>query len=190
MLKARFTQNWLDAHRVEMAQFDRSQVVGIGHAMAEVDSLLARLRDPERVAILGAVPPRGILFFGSPGTGKTHLARYLASQLGDGVNLYEIPSDELSPDRLRRAIRSLAAAPQKSVVFIDEADSWAVNRAFGTHTPATRLLLTSALSTLSGLVPSDGPIVVVATNRHPVELDPALIRSGRLGTHIFFDMPN
>ncbi len=190
MLKARFTQAWLDAHRVEMARFDRSQVVGIGHAMAEVDSLLARLRDPERVALLGAVPPRGILFYGSPGTGKTHLARYLASQLGDGVDLYEIPSDELSPDRLRGAIRSLASAPQKSVVFIDEADSWAVQRAFGTHTPATRLLLTSALSTLSGLVPSEGPIVVVATNRHPAELDPALIRSGRLGTHIFFDLPN
>jgi len=190
MTKASFTQRWLEGHRVYLEPVAREQVVGIGHAMSEVDSLLVRLREPDRARALGAVPPRGILFHGAPGTGKTLLARYLAASLGPKVPLFEVGSDELSPDRLRRGVRWLADTYERCVLFIDEADSWAVNRAYMLHSPATRLLLTAALSALDGLIPTGGPVVVVATNRHPVELDPALVRAGRLGIHVAFDLPD
>lgn len=190
MSKARFSQRWLESHRVQLHGFERTDVVGIGHAMAEVESLLARLREPERAKALGAVPPRGILFHGGPGTGKTLLARYLAASLGTDVPLYEVGSDELSPDRLRRGIAWLAHEFRRSVLFVDEADSWAVNRSFMQHSPATRLVLTAALNALDGLVPTSGPVVVVASNRHPTELDPALVRAGRLGIHVAFDLPD
>ena len=190
MTKARFTQRWLEEHRVHLDPLARDQVVGIGHALAEIDSLLVRLREPERAAAIGAVPPRGILFHGVPGTGKTLLARYLASSLGPDVPLFEVGSDELSPDRLRQGVRWLSNTYGTSVLFIDEADSWAVSRAYMSHSPATRLLLTAALNALDGLVPANGPVVVIATNRHPLELDAALLRSGRLGIHIAFDLPD
>ena len=190
MTKAPFTQRWLEAHQVRLEPLDRDRVIGIGHAMAEIDSLLVRLREPARAALLGAVPPRGILFHGDPGTGKTLLARYLAASLGPDVPLYEVGSDELSPDRLRGGVRWLAATHPQSVLFIDEADSWAVARSYPSHSPSTRLLLTAALSALDGLVPAQGPVVVVATNRHPMELDDALVRSGRLGIHIAFELPD
>lgn len=189
MTKARFNQRWLEAHQVHVDGVERDQVVGIGHAMSEVESLLVRLREPDRAKALGAVPPRGILFHGNPGTGKTLLARYLAASLGKRVPLFEVGSDELSPDRLRQGVRWMADAFERSVLFVDEADSWAVNRAYMQHSPATRLLLTAALNALDGLVPTGGPVVIVATNRHPSELDPALVRAGRLGIHVAFDLP-
>ncbi len=185
----RFSDAWLERHRVATPSLDRTQIVGIGHALAEVDSLLARLREPERAARLGATPPRGILFHGQPGTGKTLLARYLAASLGPETPLFEVGSDELSPERLRGTIRYLSTAFRRSVLFIDEADAWAIDRRFDEHSPETRLLLTAALSALDGLVATDGPVVVVATNRSPHQLDDALVRSGRLGIHVAFDLP-
>jgi len=66
-----FTPDWLEAHRVDLAALRRDEVVGIGHVLTEVDGLVARLRDPARAAAFGLVPPRGILFWGQPGLGRT-----------------------------------------------------------------------------------------------------------------------
>src|SRR5512140_1982901 len=90
----RFTASWLEGHRVDVSTLRRSDIVGIGHVLAEVDALVARLRDPIRAAAMGAEPPRGILLWGEPGYGKTLVARHAAASLstgddGDSVPFYE-----------------------------------------------------------------------------------------------------
>src|SRR6476659_2300917 len=96
-----FTATWLEAHRVDVAALRHDLVIGIGHVLTEIDGLVDRLRDPARAAAFGLTPPRGILFWGKPGLGKTLCARYLASRLGNDVPSYEVSADELTPERIR-----------------------------------------------------------------------------------------
>ena len=114
-MSARFTPDWLEGHRVDVSTLRRTDIVGIGHVLAEIDSLVARLRDPARAAAMGVEPPRGILLWGEPGLGKTLVARYVAASLGSGeVPFYEVSADELSPDRIRGAMRYLAERHPRS----------------------------------------------------------------------------
>lgn len=186
-----FDPAWLEAHRVTLPPVPRTAIVGLTHVMSEIGSLVARLHDVEGAARLGALPPRGLLFWGPAGTGKTLVGRYVAGILGDNVPMYEVSSDELTPDRLRGMLRHLAAVHPTSVVFWDEIDQWAMHRDLPAYASAgTRLVLTAALAALDGLVPAAGPIVIAASNRGPAQLDPALIRPGRLGVHVRFDLPD
>lgn len=190
MSNTRFTVSWLESHRVDVSTLTRTDVVGIGHVMAEVDGLVARLLDPERAAAMGLEPPRGILLYGSPGLGKTLVARYLGASLGEGIPFYELTADELSPDRIRGTLRHLAAVHPRSVVYLDEVDNFAIDRDYAGHNPDTRQLLTATLAALDGLVETPGPVVVASSNRGPRTLDQALIRSGRLGFKVRFDAPD
>jgi len=189
-MSARFSADWLEGHRVHLPTIERSSIIGIGHVMGELDSLLARLHQPELARSLGLELPRGILLWGEPGLGKTLVARYLATQLGEGIPFFELGSDELSPDRLRGAVRWLAEQYERAVLYVDEIDQWALHRDAETHSPATRLVLASALGSFDGLIPASGPIIVASSNRSPHALDPALVRAGRLGFHIRFDHPD
>ncbi|HEX7949772.1 MAG TPA: AAA family ATPase [Candidatus Limnocylindrales bacterium] len=187
----KFTDRWLEQHLMEPVFVPRDGIVGIGHVLTEIDSLIARLDDPGLTHSLGLDLPRGILLWGDPGLGKTLAARYLASRLGAAVPFYEISSDELSPDRLRGAVRYLADHHDRSILYLDEIDQWAMDRShYEIHSPATRLLLIAALSAFDGLRPTAGPIIVASSNRSPESLDAALTRAGRLGVHISFDYPD
>lgn len=191
MGKDRLARTWLEGHRVSLAPLGRDAIIGLTHVMAELDSLVGRLEDHERARLLGAEPPKGVLFYGPPGVGKTLVARYLSGTLGAAVPLYEVSSDELTPDRLRGALRELATRGTRSVLYLDEIDQWALHRGdHHAHSPRTRLLLTAALAALDGLVPTTGPLVIASSNRSPAVLDPALVRSGRLGIHVHFDLPD
>ena len=118
----RYTRKWLDQHRVDPDTLGAVEVIGIGHVTRELDAIAARLTEPERAATLGLQPPRGVLLWGAPGLGKTLSARYLATRLGDNVPFYEVPVDELSPERLRGAVKALSAADEYAVVMIDEVE--------------------------------------------------------------------
>ena len=189
-----FSEAWLEAHRVDVSTLRRTDIVGIGHVLAEADSLIARLRDPARAIAMGVEPPRGILLWGEPGLGKTLVARYLAASLGSGerqVPFYEVSADELSPDRIRGALRHLAAHHPQSVLYIDECDTFGMAREdFQSHDSGTRLLLTATLAALDGLATTAGPIVIASSNRAPAYLDRALVRAGRLGFKVRFDPPD
>ena len=185
-----FSPAWLESHRVDVGSLARSDVVGIGHVLAEVDALVARLRDPERAAAMGLEPPRGILFWGEPGLGKTLVARHLAASLGTGVPFYEVSADELTPERIRGSLRHLAAAHPRSILYLDEIDTFGMNRDFEGHDPDTRMRLTALLAALDGLVATAGPVVIASSNRPARQLDPALTRSGRLGYKVRFDAPD
>lgn len=66
MSTARFTPDWLEGHRVDVSTLRRTDIVGIGHVLAEIDSLVARLRDPARAAAMGVEPPAASCSGGSP----------------------------------------------------------------------------------------------------------------------------
>lgn len=187
---ARFRPSWLEAHRVDVSLLRRSDIVGIGHALGEIDALIARLRNPAKAAAMGVETPRGILLWGEPGLGKTLVARYLAASLGNEVPFYEVSADELTPDRIRGAMRYLAATHERSVIYLDEIDTIGMNRDYMGHDPETRLRLTALLAGLDGIVATAGPVVIASSNRPPGNLDRALVRSGRIGFKVRFDRPD
>lgn len=189
-MTARFRPAWLERHRVDLSSLSRTEIVGIGHVTETMDSLAALLRDPERAAAMGIELPRGILLHGDPGLGKTLAARALAHSLGPDIPFYEVSADELTPERIRGALRHLAAAHPRSVLYLDEVDTFGMARDYMGHDPDTRLLLTATLAALDGLVATPGPVVIASSNRSPVFLDPALVRAGRLGVRVQFDPPN
>ena len=185
-----FSPDWLNEHRVDLARARAQEVVGIGHVRREVASLVGRLRHPEVVRAAGGALPRGILFHGAPGTGKTLTARNLALQLGSDIPFFELSSDEVSPERARETLRYLAEAYDRSVLYIDEIDGFAMHRDAPQQTAVTRAVLVAFLAALDGLIESEGPIVIASSNRRPFELDPALVRPGRIGFAVAFDVPD
>lgn len=189
-MSARFRPAWLESHRVDVSTLRHQDVVGIGHVLREVGSLVARLRDPERATAIGVEPPRGILFWGEPGLGKTLVARYLAASLGPDVPFYEVSADELTPDRIRGTLRYLAATHPRSVLYLDEIDTFGMGRDYTMyHDADTRQLLTACLSALDGLVSTSGPVVIASSNSGPQRLDAALVRAGRFGFKVRFEAP-
>ena len=186
----RFRAAWLEGQRVDVTTLRRTDVVGIGHVLSELDALIARLRDPSRAAAMGVDPPRGILFHGEPGLGKTLCARYVAASLGPEVPFYEVSADQLSPDRIRGALRYLSSTHPRSVLYLDEIDTFGMARDYSGHDPDTRQLLTATLAALDGLVATSGPVVIASSNRSPHFLDQALVRSGRIGYRVRFDAPD
>jgi len=197
---ASFSEVWLEGHLVDVSGLQRSEIVGIGHVLKEADSLIARLRDPARAAAMGVEPPRGILLWGEPGLGKTLVARFIAASLGSNshgedanqvVPFYEVSADELTPDRIRGALLYLADRHPRSVLYIDECDTFGMAREdWHSHDSGTRLLLTATLAALDGIHTTTGPIVIASSNRPPGYLDRALVRAGRLGFKIRFDAPD
>lgn len=178
---------WLEEHRVDVSTLAVDQIVGIGHVQAELRSIAGRLRHPEIVAAAGGDLPRGLLFHGAPGTGKSTSARWVARTIGDELPFYELAADELSATRIRAVFRTLADV--RCVVFVDEIDSIGRHRDWqgpGRGQAALRALL----SGLDGLVAAPGPLVIAATTRLVFELDNALTRAGRLGIHVRFEEPN
>jgi cell division protease FtsH len=183
-------ERWLEAHRVDVSGLRAEDIVGIGHVMTEVAALVERLRDPARAERMGVEIPRGILFYGEPGLGKTLVARSVARTLGGSVPFYEVSADELTPARIRGALAYLASAHPRSVLYIDEIDTFGMARDYGGHDPDTRLLLTATLAALDGLVPQAGPLLIASSNRPPHLLDPALVRAGRIGFKVRFGEPD
>ena len=141
-------------------------------------------------------PPSGVLLYGPPGTGKTLLARALAGE--SGVNFIEVKGPELL-DRYvgesEKAVRELfhrarQAAP--SIVFLDEIDSVAKSRdggGGGGGDDVTDRVVSQLLTELDGLAENPNLVVVAATNRKEA-IDPALLRPGRLDTHIEVPEPD
>lgn len=149
------------------------------------------LKNPERYARLGARIPHGVLMYGPPGTGKTLLARALAGEANvpfiamngsDFVEMYV----GVGASRVRDTFKK-ARKHGKCVIFIDEIDTLGRTRNANSSEERDQTL-NALLSEMSGFSPSDGIIVIGATNRWEM-LDPALLRPGRFDRHIEVGMP-
>jgi transitional endoplasmic reticulum ATPase len=136
-------------------------------------------------------PPSGILLYGPPGTGKTLLARALAGE--SEVNFIHVDGPEIL-DRYvgesERAIRKLferARQASPSIVFLDEIDAVAGSR--GETHEVTERVVSQLLTELDGLESNPNVVVLAATNRRAA-LDPALLRPGRLESHVEVPLPD
>jgi cell division protease FtsH len=172
-----------------------NDVAGVDEAKQELMEVVEFLKEPGKFTELGGKIPKGILLVGSPGTGKTMLAKAVAGE--SGVPFFSMSGSEfvemfvgLGAARVRDLFEQ---AKQKApcIIFIDELDALGKARGFGTvggHDEREQTL-NQLLVEMDGFDPNIGVILLAATNR-PEILDPALLRPGRFDRNILVDRPD
>lgn len=150
------------------------------------------LKRKNELAAIGARPIKGVLFTGAPGTGKTMLARIIANSAC--AKFYEISGPQVfskwygESEKILRAIFEHAASQERAIVFFDEIDSVAGQRAEESH-EASRRVVAQLLTSMDGFSADSNVVVIAATNR-PQDIDEALMRPGRFDWKIHFPLPD
>ncbi|MBT6144141.1 MAG: ATP-dependent zinc metalloprotease FtsH, partial [Gemmatimonadetes bacterium] len=164
-------------------------------AKVELQEIVEFLQTPERFQALGGKIPRGVLLVGSPGTGKTLLAKAVAGEAG--VPFFSISGSdfvEMFVGVGAARVRDLFEQAKKhapAIIFIDELDALGKARGvggFGGHDEREQTL-NQLLTELDGFATNAGIILMAATNR-PEILDPALLRPGRFDRTVAVDRPD
>ncbi len=171
-------------------------VAGAEEAKEELKESIEFLKDPTRIQRLGGHMPKGVLLLGSPGTGKTLLARAVSGEAG--VPFFNISGSEfiemfvgVGAARVRDLFQQ-ARDKAPCIIFIDELDAIGRTRGgpgvMGGHDEREQTL-NQLLTEMDGFDPSTGVVVMAATNR-PEVLDKALLRAGRFDRQIVVDKPD
>jgi len=171
-------------------------VAGVDEAKEELKEIVEFLKNPQHYGRLGARVPKGVLLVGPPGTGKTLLARAVAGEAG--VAFFSINGSEFVEMFVgvgAARVRDLFEQARKKtpcIIFIDELDALGRARGLfplgGGHDEKEQTL-NQLLSELDGFDPSEGMVLLAATNR-PEILDPALLRAGRFDRQVLVDRPD
>ena len=166
-------------------------VAGQDEAKESLQEIIDFLHDPKKYTDIGAKMPKGALLVGSPGTGKTLLAKAVAGEAG--VPFFSISGSDfeemfvgVGASRVRDLFQQ-ATKVAPSIVFIDEID--AVGRSRDSRFGNNDQTLNQLLGELDGFDSSKGVVILAATNR-PEILDKALLRAGRFDRRIIVDRPN
>jgi cell division protease FtsH len=170
-------------------------VAGIEEVKEELVEIVDFLKHPKRYMELGARIPKGVLLFGSPGTGKTLLAKAVAGEAG--VPFFSISGSdfvEMFVGVGASRVRDLFEQAKKNspcIVFIDEIDAVGRQRGagYGGGHDEREQTLNQLLVEMDGFGANEGIIIMAATNR-PDVLDPALLRPGRFDRQIVLDRPD
>ena len=172
-----------------------ADVAGAIEAKIELTEVVEFLKTPQKFLALGAKIPKGVLLLGSPGTGKTLLARAVAGEAK--VPFYHISGSEfvemfvgVGASRVRDLFQK-AKKTSPCIVFIDEIDAVGRQRGAGLgggHDEREQTL-NQILVEMDGFETQTNIIVIAATNR-PDVLDPALLRPGRFDRQVVIDMPD
>ncbi|MFN7455429.1 MAG: ATP-dependent zinc metalloprotease FtsH [Pseudobdellovibrionaceae bacterium] len=170
-------------------------VAGVDEAKEELQEIVYFLKDPKKFTKLGGRIPKGVLLIGSPGTGKTLLARAVAGEAG--VPFYSISGSdfvEMFVGVGASRVRDLFEQGKKNapcLIFIDEIDAVGRHRGAGMgggHDEREQTL-NQLLVEMDGFEANDGVIIIAATNR-PDVLDPALLRPGRFDRRVVVNKPD
>lgn len=170
-------------------------VAGIDEAKDDCEEIIAFLKDPKKFQRLGGRIPKGVLLMGSPGTGKTLLARAIAGEAG--VPFFSISGSdfvEMFVGVGASRVRDLFEQGKKNapcIIFIDEIDAVGRHRGAGMgggHDEREQTL-NQLLVEMDGFESNEGVIIVAATNR-PDVLDPAILRPGRFDRRINVPRPD
>jgi cell division protease FtsH len=170
-------------------------VAGVDEAKQELEEIVEFLKDPKKFTRLGGRIPKGVLLVGSPGTGKTLLARAIAGEAG--VPFFTISGSdfvEMFVGVGASRVRDLFVQGKKNapcIIFIDEIDAVGRHRGAGLgggHDEREQTL-NQLLVEMDGFESNEGVILVAATNR-PDVLDPALLRPGRFDRQVVVPRPD
>ncbi len=172
-----------------------NDVAGIDEAREELEEIVEFLKDPSRFSKLGGQIPKGALLVGSPGTGKTLLARAIAGEAG--VPFFTISGSDfvemfvgVGASRVRDMFEQ-AKKNAPCIVFIDEIDAVGRSRGggLGNSNDEREQTLNQLLVEMDGFEANEGIIIIAATNR-PDVLDPALLRPGRFDRQVVVPIPD
>ncbi len=170
-------------------------VAGVDEAKEELSEIIDFLKDPKRFTRLGGRIPKGVLLMGSPGTGKTLLARAIAGEAG--VPFFSISGSdfvEMFVGVGASRVRDLFVQGKKNapcIIFIDEIDAVGRHRGAGLgggHDEREQTL-NQLLVEMDGFESNEGVILIAATNR-PDVLDPAILRPGRFDRRVVVPVPD
>ncbi|WP_429594104.1 ATP-dependent zinc metalloprotease FtsH [Sphingomonas zeicaulis] len=170
-------------------------VAGIDEAREELQEIVEFLKDPSKFARLGGKIPKGALLVGSPGTGKTLLARAIAGEAN--VPFFTISGSDfvemfvgVGASRVRDMFEQ-AKKNAPCIVFIDEIDAVGRSRGagLGNQNDEREQTLNQLLVEMDGFEANEGIIIIAATNR-PDVLDPALLRPGRFDRQVVVPRPD
>ncbi len=170
-------------------------VAGIDEAKEELEEIIDFLKDPQKFTVLGGRIPKGVLLAGTPGTGKTLLAKAIAGEAD--VPFFTISGSdfvEMFVGVGASRVRDLFTQGKKNapcIIFIDEIDAVGRHRGAGLgggHDEREQTL-NQLLVEMDGFESNEGVIIVAATNR-PDVLDPALLRPGRFDRQVVVPVPD
>jgi cell division protease FtsH len=172
-----------------------NDVAGVEEAKEEVEEIVEFLKDPKKFSRLGGKIPRGALLVGSPGTGKTLLARAIAGEAG--VPFFTISGSdfvEMFVGVGASRVRDMFEQGKKNspcIIFIDEIDAVGRSRGagLGGGNDEREQTLNQLLVEMDGFETNEGVIIIAATNR-PDVLDPALLRPGRFDRQVVVGLPD
>jgi len=170
-------------------------VAGVDEAKAELYEVVEFLKEPEKFITLGARIPKGVMLVGSPGTGKTLMAKAVSGEAG--VPFFSISGSEfvemfvgVGASRVRDLFEQ-AKRHSPCIVFVDEIDAVGRQRGAGlggSHDEREQTL-NQILVEMDGFDTDTNVIIIAATNR-PDILDPALLRPGRFDRRVVLDRPD
>lgn len=172
-----------------------SDVAGVEEAREELKEVVEFLREPQKYIDLGARIPKGVLLVGSPGTGKTLLAKAVSGEAG--VPFYSVSGSEfvemfvgVGASRIRDLFEQ-AKQHSPCIIFVDEIDAVGRQRgpSMGGSNDEREATLNQMLVEMDGFHTDTNVIIIAATNR-PDVLDPALLRPGRFDRRVVLDQPD
>lgn len=170
-------------------------VAGCKEAKEELKEIVDFLKNPKKFLDIGARIPKGVMLTGSPGTGKTLLARAVAGEAS--VPFFYLSGSEfvemfvgVGASRVRDLFK-MAKKAAPAIIFVDEIDAVGRTRGsgFGGGNDEREQTLNQILVEMDGFEPTDKVIVMAASNR-PDVLDPALLRPGRFDRKVILDLPD
>ena len=167
-------------------------IAGLKEVKEEVNEFVNILKGHSRYTEMGCKVPRGALFYGSPGTGKTMIAKAIAGECessfihvsGSGFNEVYVG---VGQSRVRKLFEK-ARENSPCVIFIDEIDTLGAKRSYRSSHSEHENTLNALLAEMDGIEENTNIMIFGATNR-PESLDPALLRAGRFDRKIQFNLP-